>query len=182
MRTKTASAEDGLDRQLARAAAGDQAALEALYARPRPAVYALALSIVKNAHDAEDVMQDVYVRVWQGAGNYRGQGTPMAWLLTVTRNLALDCRRWQAKLEPLDLEGAVFLAPAVTHEDRVLLSALLEGLEETERQIVVLHALGGLKHRETAALLELPLGTVLARYSRAVKKLRLAGKEAGLDV
>ena len=71
---------------------------------------------------------------------------------------------------------------SVTHEDRVLLSALLEGLEETERQIVVLHALGGLKHRETAALLELPLGTVLARYSRAVKKLRLAGKEAGLDV
>ena len=68
MRTKTASAEDGLDRQLARAAAGEQAALEALYARTRPAVYALALSIVKNAHDAEDVMQDVYVRVWQGAG------------------------------------------------------------------------------------------------------------------
>ena len=159
-------AEDDLDCQLVRIAAGEQTALAEFYDRTRPAVYAMAWSIVRNGQDAEDVMQDAYVQVWQNARRYQVQGKPMAWLMTITRNLALDCLR----------------APAVTHEDRVLLSALLEGLEETERQIVVLHALGGLKHRETAALLELPLGTVLARYSRAVKKLRLAGKEAGLDV
>lgn len=176
-------AEDDLDCQLVRIAAGEQTALAEFYDRTRPAVYAMAWSIVRNGQDAEDVMQDAYVQVWQNARRYQVQGKPMAWLMTITRNLALDCLRRRSRVEPMGPGEADFArAPAVTHEDRVLLSALLEGLEETERQIVVLHALGGLKHRETAALLDLPLGTVLARYSRAVKKLRLAGKEAGLDV
>ena len=57
-------------------------------------------------------------------------------------------------------------------------AALLAALADQERQIVILHVLTGLKHREIAALLELPLATVLSQYSRALKKLRLAWKEA----
>lgn len=58
------------------------------------------------------------------------------------------------------------------------LLALLEALGDQERQIVTLHALAGLKHREIAAMLALPLPTVLSKYSRALKKLQLAWKEA----
>ena len=60
----------------------------------------------------------------------------------------------------------------------LLLAALLTALGDQEREIVALHALTGLKHREIAALLDLPLATVLSKYSRAMKKLRLAWKEA----
>ena len=67
--------------------------------------------------------------------------------------------------------------PAVSREDRLTLQALLEQLEDQEREIVTLHALTGLKHREIAALLEIPLATVLSKYSRALKKLKNAWKE-----
>ena len=52
-------------------------------------MYGLALSYLKNQHDAEDVTQDAFVRAWENAHQYRPQGTPLAWLLTIARNLAL---------------------------------------------------------------------------------------------
>lgn len=67
--------------------------------------------------------------------------------------------------------------PAVTTEDRLVLESMLAFLTDEERQIVTLHALTGLKHREIAALLELPLPTVLSKYNRALKKLKLVLKE-----
>ena len=105
----------------------------------------------------------------------------MAWLMTIVRNLSLDRIRQRQRTEPLDWDGwqerfAGF--PAVTAEDRMALTALLTALGDQEREIVTLHALTGLKHREIAALLDLPLATVLSKYSRAMKKLRLAWKEA----
>ena len=77
-----------------------------------------------------------------------------------------------------DWQDRVAEAPAVSAEDRMALTALLTALEDQERQIVTLHALTGLKHREIAALLGLPLPTVLSKYSRALKKRRFAWKEA----
>ena len=170
-----------LDGYLARIAAGEQDALADLYHKTRPAVYGFALSILKNEHDAEDVLHDAYLQIWQAAGSYQGQGKPMAWILTITRNLALTRLRQQNRTEPLTMEDWQdrFASPeAVTHEDRMALSALLAALEDTERQIVVLHALSGLKHREIAEMLHMALPTVLSKYHRAMKKLRLAWKEA----
>lgn len=161
---------------LLQAAAGAEDALAAAYAQTRGAVYGLALSIVRNRQDAEDVTQEVYVRLWQGG--CRPEGKPMAWLLTVTRNLALDCLRRQSRTERLPpAEAFTAPEPGLSMEDRLLLAALLEELSDQEREIVVLHALWGLKHRETAGLLGLPLGTVLAKYKRALNKLR----EKGVD-
>ena len=57
-------------------------------------------------------------------------------------------------------------------EDRLVLEQCLKALDDSERQIVILHAVGGMKHRETAELLGLPLATVLSKYSRAIKKLK----------
>ena len=68
--------------------------------------------------------------------------------------------------------------PLVDQEDRMVLGALLGILSDEERQIVVLHAMTGFKHREIAQLLDLRLPTVLSKYNRAVKKLRGALKEA----
>lgn len=164
-----------LDRLLADVARGDQDALAGLYHRTRAAVYAMALSILKNTHDAQDVTQDTFVRIWDSAPQYRSRGTPMAWILTITRNLArmrlrqgtreteLDKTEWEAI--PADAQG-------VTPEDRQLLQTALAALSPTERQIVLLHAVTGLKQREIAEVLELPLATVLSKYHRALRKLK----------
>ena len=170
-----------LDNCIAGIAGGDREALAALYTQTRSSVYGFALSLLKSPADAEDVLQDTYLQVWQAAGGYHARGKAMAWLLTIARNLALDRLRQRGRADSLDGEGALEqLAdrPAVTEEDRLLLGALLSALEDQERQIVTLHALTGLKHREIAALLDLPLSTVLSKYSRALHKLRLAWKEA----
>lgn len=78
-----------LDRLLAGVAAGDRDALARLYRLTRTAVYGLALSYMKNPQDAQDVAQDAFVRIWDSAPQYQSQGSPMGWILTVTRNLAL---------------------------------------------------------------------------------------------
>ena len=171
-RTTDRAALEALLRQIA---AGDRDALAELYAAARGAVYAMALSVLKNAEDARDVTQDTFVRVWTNAGQYKPTGSPMAWLLTVARNLArmkLRERGRRADLTEAEWDAIPAKAEAVTAEDRTVLQTALAGLKDDERQIVLLHAASGLKHREIAALLQIPTATVLSKYHRACKKLR----------
>ena len=169
-----------LDRLLTQVGEGDREALAEVYHRARASVYALALSLLKDAHEAEDVAQDTFVKVWESAPGYRAQGSPMAWMLTIARNLArMRLRRGgrQVGLEEEAWNAIPADAPAVSPEDRQVLQTALAALGEEERQIILLHAVTGLKHREIAALLELPLPTVLSKYNRALKKLKLVLKE-----
>ena len=91
MTTEYAPAEDRRELQqlLLHIAGGERDALAALYQCTRTAVYGLALSYLKNAQDAQDLTQDVYVQVWDCAAQYRPIGSPMGWLLTVCRSLCL---------------------------------------------------------------------------------------------
>lgn len=165
-----------LDELLSGVATGDREALAQLYRRTRTAVYGLALSYVKNAHDAQDVTQDTFVRVWDSAYQYKPQGSPMGWLLAVARNLALMKLRQgsrQEQLEDEEWDAIPAESPAVTPEDRQVLQQAMAALTDEERQVVMLHAVTGLKHREIAHLLEMPLATVLSKYHRALKKLRV---------
>ena len=164
-----------LDRLLAGIAAGEQEALAQLYHRTRGAVYALAVSYLKDPEEAGDVTQDAFVRIWDNAPGYCSQGSPMAWILTITRNLARMKLRERNKLVDLEDEQWEAIpadAPSVTPEDRQVLQEALATLTSEERRIVLLHAVSDLKHREIARLLELPLSTVLSKYHRALKKLR----------
>lgn len=100
----------------------------------------------------------------------------MGWILTVTRNLALMNLRSRGRESGLEEEQWLAIpadTPSVSPEDRALLEQALGTLEEQSRRIVLLHAVTGLKHREIAQLLELPLATVLSKYHRALKKLKL---------
>ena len=173
-----------LDALLSAVAKGDQDALAALYDYGRAAVYGLALSYLRNGHDAEDVTQDTFVRVWEKAPTYRSQGTPMAWVLTITKNLALMRLRERGKIYDLPQEDWNALAipsPAVSPEERQVLLAALGALDTEERQIILLHAVSGLKHREIGELLEIPLATALSKYHRGLKKLRNLLSEEGGD-
>lgn len=171
-----------LERLLIAVADGDREAFGQLYSRTRAAVYGLVLSYLKHADDAQDVTQDAFVRIWDSAPQYRPQGRPMAWMLTVARNLALMRLRERGKsrtLEEGEWDAIPAHAPAVTPEDRQVLQNALAQLSDRERQVVLLHAVTGLKHREIAAVLQIPLATALSQYHRALKKLKvqLEGEE-----
>ena len=128
---RTATAPELLEPLMARLAGGDQEALAELYHRTRTSVYGLALSYLKNQHDAEDVTQDAFVRAWENAHQYRPQGTPLAWLLTIARNLALMKLRERGRTQDMALEDWERLAaenPMVTVEDRQVLDAALTAL------------------------------------------------------
>ena len=177
MTTEYAPAEDRheLQQLLIHIAGGEREALAELYQRTRAAVYGLALSYLKNAHDAQDLTQDVYVQVWDCAEQYRPTGSPMGWLLAVCRNLCLmRLRRTErhAVLSEAEWDAIPQQETGLTTEERTLLQHVLSRLGEEERRIVLLHAVTGLKHREIAALLELPLPTVLSKYHRAIRKMR----------
>ena len=177
MTTEYAPAENRheLQRLLIHIAGGEREALAELYQRTRSAVYGLALSYLKNAQDAQDLTQDVYVQVWDCAAQYRPTGSPMGWLLAVCRNLCLmRLRRTErhAVLSEAEWDAIPQQETGLTTEERTLLQHVLSRLGEEERRIVLLHAVTGLKHREIAALLELPLPTVLSKYHRAIRKMR----------
>ena len=185
MTAEYAPAEDRLELQqlLLYIAGGDRDALAELYQRTRTAVYGLALSYLKNAQDAQDLTQDVYVQVWDCAEQYRPTGSPMGWLLTVCRNLCLIRMRREehhAALSEEKWDAIPTQECGLDADERALLQGALARLADEERRIVLLHAVTGMKHREIAALLELPLPTVLSKYHRALKKMRsfLEGDDA----
>ena len=164
-----------LDRCLAELASGDSGALELLYHSTSSAIYSFALSILKNPHDAEDVLQDCYLNLYTGAAGYRSFGKPMAWILTIAKNLCYQKLRERQKTADLpqeDLEHWLNFNEGLSHEDKVIIRQCMELLSGEERQIVSLHAVAGFRHREIAELLSLPLSTVLSKYHRAIKKLR----------
>lgn len=174
--------QDGaIETSIIRIANGEKEGLAQLYQQTHAAVYGFALSILKNREDAEDVTHDAYIRIWSGADSYTPAGKPLAWIFTITRNLACMRLREQARMAVVSPEdwGDLFdCAPGADQEDRLILTSLLGTLSDQEQQIVMLHAMTGLKHREIAELFGLGLPTVLSKYSRALKKLRSALKEA----
>ena len=164
-----------LDNLILKVASGDVSSLEGIYIETRESVYAYAMSIVKNMADAEDVLQECYIKVFHGASGYKSQGKPLAWIFTIARNLCLKKLsehkdrvdltedEWNDKLEKFE---------GLTTEERTVLMDCLSRLSEEEQQVVTLHALSGYKHREIAEIMGVPLSTELSRYNRAIAKLQ----------
>lgn len=164
-----------IDRGIHRIARGDREAIGEIYDLTSSSVYGFILSILKNKEDAEDVLQDTYVKICTNADQYHEQGKPMAWILTIARNLSLMLLRGRKRfqdLEDYEWEAITDERTGVKSEDKILVETLMKELKDEERQIVTLHAVSGLKHREIAELLDMPLATVLSKYNRAIKKMQ----------
>lgn len=163
------------DSLIGRIAAGDRDAFHFLYEEISKHVYGFALSITKNTHDAEDVLQETMLAIYWKAESYQGRGKPMAWIFTIARNFALMRLRGGGNTTPIDeiwhLEGNG-LSAIENVELRITLQGVLQLLSDQEQQIVMLHAVHGMKNREIAEILQLPLNTVLSKYHRAMKKLK----------
>lgn len=164
-----------LDLYIQMIAGGSRDALEALYHDTSTAIYAYALSVLKNPHDAEDILHECYLRIHTAAAEYHADNKAMAWIMTIARNLCLMRLRERNKTVELNEEDWNHHLQAYSEmdqDDRIVLMQCMSRLTEEDRQIVTLHAVAGFKHREIAQFLEMPLATVLSKYHRSLKKLR----------
>ena len=145
------------------------------------AAYNLARWLLRHEHDAEDAVQDAFVRAHAAFGRFRG-GDGRAWLLTIVRHVCYSRLREQrrgAAPVPFDDEahGSTFdpaEANAIAWRETKgpLLQRALEQLAPEFREVIVLHELEGLAYREIAAIAEIPIGTVMSRLARARQKLQ----------
>lgn len=163
--------KDPLDTLIVQTAAGDTDAFTQLYQQTRSAVYAYALSIVKSPHDAEDALQDCFLSIRASAKYYQPEGKPMAWIMAITKHLCF--KQLQQQKRTAELVPEMYPdAPGSDPDTKLVIEACLKKLSDEERQIVILHAMAGFKHREIAEFLELPLSTVLSKYRRAINKMK----------
>ncbi len=180
----TPSRDDRLADQaaLARMAQGDPSALAELYDRTARLVFSLALRILQNRADAEDVVQDVFAQAWVQAGRYdTARGAVAAWLLTMARSRAIDrLRSRNARPETASEARAEDVPDSAARQDLQLLSAeqveslrgAVSELPAAQRVALELAYYEGLTHAEIADRLSEPLGTVKTRIRQAVITLR----------
>jgi RNA polymerase sigma-70 factor (ECF subfamily) len=153
------------------------------------AAYNLARWLTRDAADADDVVQEAYMRAFRFAANYQG-GDSRAWLLKIVRN---TCYTWLKKNRPreiiYELEEDEHQASTGDPEkilqeniDRRTVRKLLESLPAAYREIVVMRDIEGLSYKEISAVTELPLGTVMSRLSRARKRLQADAIAAQTEV
>jgi RNA polymerase sigma-70 factor, ECF subfamily len=186
----------GFERLLRRACRLEADALEELIALYSPRVYGLLMRMTGSREEAEDLLQETFLRVVRMISEYQHDGRFDAWLFRIAANLARDhLRRVRRRgvasrfdqtdgdaagvvREPADDRQARPEAAALATEARERVQAALSDLPEAEREIILLRHFAELPFREIAELLGVPLGTALARAHRALKKLRdLMGNE-----
>jgi RNA polymerase sigma-70 factor (ECF subfamily) len=173
-------------RLLERIAQGDKAAFADLYDRFSRPLYATALRVVHDAAEAQDIVHDSFVTLWEKAGAFAShRGTAFSWALTLVRNRAIDrvrMRRRRAELleasSPSDLgydensSGLSADASATLGDDASAVRAAVATLPQDQKRALELAFFSGLTQQEIAEKLAEPLGTVKARIRRALLKLR----------
>lgn len=147
--------------------------------------YTLARYLLRDEHDAQDVVQEAYLRAWRYFASFRG-GDERAWLLTIVRNCCYTSRRSRhdARLVEYDddahtaEQGERYAADAgaAGESDRGLLDRALDGLAPEFREVVVLREIEGCSYQEIARVTGVPIGTVMSRLARARDRLRRALK------
>ncbi len=161
-----------------RARRGEAAAFEALVRRHFRAAYAVALALLGNQMDAEDVCQDAFVRAVERLDECRHPERFAAWLFRIVRNRAHNYRRYQQVRSALPLERAAAVStnhnarPAETPELRGKLESALSQVSEVQRQVVLLHDLDDWKHREIAESLGISEGMSRQHLFNARRVLR----------
>ena len=144
------------------------------------AAYNLARWLLRNDQDAEDAVQDAYLRAYKAFSRFRG-GDGKAWLMTILRNVCyttIKKSRSRETSEPFDEEihqaaGQTEMREAFRQKaDAEALQGALEKLPEEFREIIVLHDLEGLAYKQIATVIGIPIGTVMSRLARARGRLR----------
>ena len=166
----------------------DRRAFEAIYDRFGDLVYSTALRVLRDPHMAEDISQEIFVRLWRKPDSYVAErGRFLTWLISVTRNRAVDelrSRGRRQRYETASPEEQQRELPAGNANDPALnaqlaeeartVRAALAGLPDEQRRAIELAYFGGLTQQEVSQRLGQPLGTVKTRIRLGMQKLRAA--------
>ena len=164
---------------VARAQAGDPAALEAIYRAFEGPVYNLARRICRTVEDAEDVLQETFFEVCRSIRRYRGDGSLWGWIRTVASSKALMRLRRNKYRDTDELHDEFVGQRADTPGLRMDLEAALERLSDTARAVVWLHDVEGYTHDEIATMMGKTTSFSKSQLARAHRKLRgWLGEEA----
>jgi RNA polymerase sigma-70 factor (ECF subfamily) len=177
------------DELVGRIRAGDPGAFSQLVERYQRRVQQLALSFVRNEHDAQEVVQDAFLRVHLGLGGFRGTSSFYTWLYRIVVNLAIDAKRrpyrrrigWESIAECAD-DSRSFELPRISNSDphEVMsrleldqrLTLALTQLAPYHRAVIVMREVDGMSYQEMAENLHISKGTVMSRLFHARRRLQ----------
>ena len=170
---------------LKRIANGEEDAFSLLYDRFTKVLYFFAMKILRNEREAEDILQSVFLKVWQRAYQYNDQkGTPQNWLLGLTRNTTLDHirsakrrERFSETIAASEVEGTEYdsittIKPIIESETARLVRTALRNLPANQREAIEMAFFDGMTQSSIAETLDQPLGTIKARIRRGMAQLR----------
>lgn len=166
---------------------GDDTAFECLYKSMYKPVCSVTYAVVGDYQLAEDAAQEAFITIYRKCCQYQRDENPSAWIFTIAHNTAVNMMRKLGRetsapqMSLSDANISLNDSPMEQLEEADLLDTMFAVLSETDRKIVIYHLVAGLKHRETADILGLPLGTVLRRYHMALKKMKQVTKGGGED-
>lgn len=177
----TAEARERLVAALSRVAAGDRSALRDVYDRTSAKLFGICLRISQDRQGAEDILQDVYVSIWNHAASFDPKrASPITWLATIARNRAIDWKRARGKAEMQPVEAASHLADErplaidllLAQEERAHIAHCLQTLEARQNEAIRSAFFDGLTYAELADRAEVPLGTMKSWIRRGLLRLK----------
>mgnify|MGYP000665949170 CR=1 FL=1 len=170
-----------IEEYIAKCALGDRAAFGALYSATSAKLFGVCLRVLTNRAEAEDALQDVYVKIWRNADRYQVNGlSPMTWLITIARNLSIDRLRARKTARGAGLDEATELpssapgpeALAIASSDRVQIVACMGELEPDRSDAVRRAYLMGETYQELADRYGVPLNSIRTWLRRSLIKLK----------
>lgn len=170
-----------ISKLLARVAGGDRQAFAQLYDATAPKLYGIILRILRRRDEADEVVQDVYVKIWQRAGDFDpARASPITWMASIARNRALDEAR-RSRVATVSDDGILDRVPDPARsalgaveagEERRRLEICLDRLEGDRGSLVRLAYLDGLSRQDLADRFGQPVGTIKTWLHRSLKQLR----------
>ena len=159
----------------------DQQAFEELYQKYSERVYSICFRMTQNAFESEDLTQDVFIRLFQTIGSFRGESAFTTWLYRLTVNLVLmHFRKRKRRVDQINGNGELpaYIVPGSQNPkrmrivDRILLSEVITKLPDGYRQAIILHDVQGLQHKEIAEARGRSVGTSRSQLHRGRAMLR----------
>ena len=160
------------DEMLARLKDGDKAALMELYYGLHKQIYFLALAILRNSADAEDSVQNTFLAINENIAKYRIATNGKSWVLTVARNKALDLYRSNKRNAKFEVDNYITFQVEYEEEYSDIFEKVMLELNSKERQIVIMHLMLDLTHKEISNVIKMPEGSVRRNYATAINKLK----------
>lgn len=166
-----------LDKLIIKIQDGDENAFAIFYDETYRGLFSFIYSYLKDWHTSEDLMQETFIKVKSNIDKYTLGTNVIAWMFQIAKNLCKDYLKKQNAHRIENIDNVVIEKNYEPERNTFVHDLINKNLQEPDRQIVLLHILFGYKNREIAKILNIPLGTVLWRYNKSIKKLQNKLKE-----